>query len=189
MTPGYYTAPRKTNVAEWFTYLEREIPWEDHTPVRRECFLSSFGDVAYTYGSGRGERTYTSIPMLEPITRVQAGINGHLGVSMNVCFLNYYRGEHDHLGWHADDHPGTDHTQPICVVSFGAPREIWWRFNGETGIVPPERRKLLAAGSLFVMPPGFQQDYQHRIPKSDRPVGPRISLTFRSFLRDPLAPP
>lgn len=187
MKPDYYAAPPETDCAEWFTYLQG-LPWEDHTPVRRECFMSALGPVTYTYGSGRGERTYTSIPISEAVDRIRKiGINAFLGVRMNVCFLNFYRGERDHLGWHADDHPGTDHTQPICVVSFGAAREIWWRKKGETGVVPPEQRRLLEAGSMFVMPPGFQQEYEHRIPKADRVIGPRISLTFRCFLDTPQA--
>jgi alkylated DNA repair dioxygenase AlkB len=38
---------------------------------------------------------------------------------------------------------------------------------------------VLAAGSLLVMPAGFQQSYQHCIPKSQIPCGSRVNLTFR----------
>jgi hypothetical protein len=32
------------------------------------------------------------------------------------------------------------------------------------------------------MLPGMQDTHYHRIPKSDREVGPRISLTFRGYV-------
>jgi len=50
------------------------------------------------------------------------------------------------------------------------------------GAVPPEDRYLLERGSIFIMPPGFQDVMYHRIPKHPKPCGWRISLTFRKFL-------
>lgn len=44
----------------------------------------------------------------------------------------------------------------------------------------PEK-KLLQHGSLCLMHAGMQDTHQHRIPKVDREVGPRISLTFRGY--------
>jgi alkylated DNA repair dioxygenase AlkB len=50
----------------------------------------------------------------------------------------------------------------------------------------PPSRQMLQNGSLFLMPAGFQQTYQHKIPKAGfTPCGPRISLTFRA-LHDPV---
>ena len=56
----------------------------------------------------------------------------------------------------------------MVVLSLGEEREIWWRKIGEKGETPPERRQLLESGSLFIMPPGFQQIYEHRIPKGSK---------------------
>jgi len=41
--------------------------------------------------------------------------------------------------------------------------------------------KRLVFKQLFIMPPGYQDNFYHKIPKHDRPCGWRISLTFRSF--------
>lgn len=160
-----------------------EVPWTRRTETRQEAFMA-LEPTSYTYGSGNGVRTYTSIP---PTPTVRGILLAHQGPHLeaawrpNVCFLNLYQDHQDHLGWHADDSPGTDHNAPIIVVSFGAAREIWWRRKGETGTVPPEQRQLLEHGSVFVMYPGMQRTHQHRIPKGDRPMGPRVSLTFRRF--------
>lgn len=49
------------------------------------------------------------------------------------------------------------------------------------GDIPMNWRQKLADGSLFVMPAGMQDTHKHRISRSDRPCGPRISLTFRCW--------
>lgn len=49
------------------------------------------------------------------------------------------------------------------------------------GRQPANQRVKLEETSLFIMPPGYQENYFHRIPKHDRPCGWRISLTFRKF--------
>jgi len=69
----------------------------------------------------------------------------------------------------------------IHVVSFGVEREIWWKEKEFKGLVPQENRQLLKSGSIFIMPAGFQANHFHKIPKADREVGPRVSLTFRNY--------
>ena len=170
--------------------LISDTPWLDRTATRRECFMSESGGISYTYGQGRGVRTYQSVPYTPIVRDVLWGVNNLLATRgyptpLNGCFLNCYMDEHQHLGWHADDFERMDHGYPIVSVSFGQPREIWWRLRGATGQTPSDCRKLLESGSVFVMPPGMQNTHEHRIPKGDRLMSPRVSLTFRRFLPDP----
>lgn len=171
--------------------LLTEIPWESRAETRRECFMTpGVVPYTYTYGQGRGVRDYTSIPMSDFVAEILNAVNFALSSDartpgwgpMTGCFLNCYEDDHDHLGWHADDFRGMDHTRAVVSVSYGEAREIWWRKFGESGEVPVENRRLLASGSIFVMPPGMQFTHQHRIPKGSRKMGPRVSLTFRAFL-------
>ena len=164
-----------------------EVPWLRVADTRSEFFMAD-AEVSYTYGRGRGERTYTSQPYCAGVRELRDRLNEELArgcfYPLNVCFLNRYDHEREHLGWHADDHPGTDHTRPIAVVSFGQARKIQWRLTSQANGLPfpgEVHEELLEDGSLFVMPPGFQQQYQHRIPKGGRKFGPRVSLTFRAF--------
>lgn len=136
---------------------------------------------SYTYGTPPFDREYHSSPYSPVVEAIRWFLNLD-GLAYNVCFLNRYDEQKNQLGWHADDSPEMDRNHPIAVVSFGAEREIWVRPNGWTGPIPAEWRYRLPDGSLFVMPAGFQDGYQHRIPKSDRPCGIRISLTFRRYL-------
>lgn len=137
-------------------------------------------------GGCRGVRTYTSYPYSVDVAGIRDAVNVELARyrwgPLNVCFLNRYDHEREHLGWHADDHEGTDHTRPIAVVSFGEARDIRWRRLNASADEPGVSAAVLGNGSLFIMPPGFQQEYQHRIPKGARKMGPRVSMTFRAFL-------
>jgi alkylated DNA repair dioxygenase AlkB len=168
-------------------------PWIQVTDARLECFMSAATDT-YTYGEGRGVRTYTPVPYSPLVSRIQETLNNHVSHVLNehpdrsgrynVCFLNRYDNAAMQLGWHSDDSPGMDHDHPIAVVSFGQPREIWWREKEQTGVIPADQRQILEHGSLFVMPAGMQRTHQHRIPKGDRKMDPRVSLTFRHFIPD-----
>ena len=99
----------------------------------------------------------------------------------DVCFLNRYDNQRNHLGWHSDDSPEMDMNHPIAVVSIGAIREIWIKPREFKGEIPLSNRYPLASGSLFIMPAGFQESNLHKIPKHDRKCGGRISLTFRKY--------
>lgn len=160
------------------------IPWERRTPTRLECFMSREGGFEYTYGQGRGIRTYTSIKMSQAVSDIMDRVNGQLPDGwgpMDMCFLNRYDSERDHLGWHADDFIGMDHTKCIAIVSYGQPREILWRVNPLFNSVPVVSSQLLKNGSLFLMPPGMQKTHQHKIPKGSCKMIPRVSLTFRAI--------
>lgn len=157
------------------------LQWQTQRSARHEYFMSDTSR-SYTYGNrGTGDATYQSSPFTEMVGMMRDQLNKELGTAFNVCFLNKYDNEQQHLGWHADDFPGMVASEPIACVSFGAEREIWVKPKGETGLVPPEQRIKLEQGSVFLMPPGYQDTHLHRIPKHDRPCGFRISLTFRTF--------
>ena len=170
------------------------VPWGTFTEARQECFMA-LTPTSYTYGSGRGVRTYESIPFLPWVEAIRQHLNTspliHDGLGFavkarqyNVCFLNRYEDAGQHLGWHADDSPGMNHEHPIAVVSFGQAREIWWKPQSATGPIPGEQKQLLEHGSIFVMPVGFQRAYFHKIPKGDRKMEPRVSLTFRHYVSE-----
>jgi alkylated DNA repair dioxygenase AlkB len=194
-----YIPPPKGDVARGvadgtFAHVRDDLTWLEVAAARKEYFMSS-SPRSYRYKTWDGEREYHSAPftvpvfgllealrMLPQVLPTQAAALGLTALDFNVCFLNRYDTQHGHLGWHADDSPEMSHDHPIAVVSLGAEREIWWKPKTEKGETPPERRRLLEHGSVFVMPAGFQRDHLHRIPKCDRAVGTRISLTFRHYL-------
>lgn len=160
-----------------FNDILTEIEWEQRDAPRKECFLSTRSD-SYTYGSGNGERTYYPKPYGHYAKTLLSVAETFAECKFEACFLNYYEGPRDHLGWHADDSPVIDMERPIVVISLGASREIWFRKNDSRDV----EKQLLAPGSILIMKAGMQLTHQHRIPKHGANCGSRISLTFRGLL-------
>lgn len=169
---------KETKESDEFLEHLKQLKWLKAKDAREELFMS---DADRTYQYGDMKYKYESIPFTTPTRALLNHLNRLFGFDLNVCFLNKYNDEKNALGWHSDDSPEIDQTQPIVVVSFGAEREIWWKEKSYKGEIPKENRQLLEHGSAFIMFPGFQEKYFHKIPKNDRPCGTRISLTFRKY--------
>lgn len=155
------------------------LDWEQRAGNRLEYWTNTLGQP-YTYGVGPGERTYLSRKTHSAIDLVRERLLARTGIFFHGCFINFYRDGRDSLGWHADDSESIDHTKPIAVVSFGGEREIQWREQGAKGM-ESIHSQLLEDGSLFLMPAGMQQTHFHRIPRADKTVEPRMSMTFRAL--------
>lgn len=170
------------------------LDWERRSDApRSEYYCNDYNDP-YTYGRGAGRRTYEPRYMAECIWDVRRPLEKLCGCVFDTVFLNRYLNQSDHLGWHSDDSPEMDDTRPVVSVSLGVEREIWVRPkpSGLTSLpvkLKEERERdlirkfKLAHGSAFIMPPGFQDRFQHKIPKASFMCGERISLTFRGYVR------
>lgn len=184
--------------AHIYNTLWEELAWVRHDKVpRREYYCPELSrQLPYTYGKGAGVRTYEPQPMHPLISQVWVMAEDAAGCKFDVCFLNGYEDQSDHLGWHADDSPEMDDSRPIAIVSLGAEREIWFRPKPDDALAggvtkrelfgnppPAHDALLLQHGSLCLMAPGMQDTHQHRIPKAGRIAGERISFTFRGFDR------
>jgi alkylated DNA repair dioxygenase AlkB len=192
-----------------FKDLRDELDWERRGDAPRGEYYCNDFERSYIYGSGRGRRLYEPRPWHPTIMAIRRLLELEAGTKFEVCFLNRYMNQSDHLGWHADDSPEMDDARPIAVVSLGVEREIWFREKppalveaGEEQRSGYERRwrdrmtlkrrqeplpsakLLLGNGSLLLMAPGMQETHQHRIPKSSAKCGERISLTFRGYVRE-----
>ena len=159
--------------------LTNDLEWVRHgkTP-RMEYYTNDIG-VSYTYGMKEYAREYLPQPKHKLISDIELKLREECGVPFEVCFLNRYEDQSDHLGWHSDDSPEMDDNRPICIISLGVEREIWFKPIGGTN---DDVTKLkLGHGSLCIMPAGFQDTHMHRIPKASFMCGRRISLTYRGY--------
>lgn len=185
MTPEF--VPSYTS-EDLFDILRSEVAWVNRESPRDECFMAAPGAPAvYSYGNDNAKRTalhtYHAVPMHPRVLALMEKLNADYGTTYNVCVLNYYKDQHQHLGWHPDNSPEQDLQHPIAVVAFGAERYIWVKHKSEKGPIPDSQKFLMTQGSLFIMPGGYQDEHLHRIPKHDRPCGGRISLTYRKLER------
>ncbi|MEC3953449.1 alpha-ketoglutarate-dependent dioxygenase AlkB [Nocardia sp. CDC153] len=101
---------------------------------------------------------------------------GELGEPFTTAGLCYYRDGEDSVAWHGDTfgRGATDDTM-VAIVSVGAARALLLRPRGGGASV----RYPLGHGDLIVMGGSCQRTWEHAIPKTKRPVGPRISIQFR----------
>jgi alkylated DNA repair dioxygenase AlkB len=172
---GSFLTPSEAEIL--FMLLE-VLPWTRGKfmgrPVPREEIW--IGPYAYRF-SGRtlGTASWTS-----ELSEIRNKIKRAYGGKYNSVLLNRYADAQDSVSWHSDDEPEMDSTHPIASVSLGASRAFLVRpIADNQSTKRAVRSYLLNSGSLLIMPPAFQQKYQHCVPKSKTPCGARINLTFR----------
>ena len=80
------------------------------------------------------------------------------------------------MAWHGDTiGRGSTQDTMVAILSLGTPRSLLLRPLGGG----PALRYDVGHGDLLVMGGSCQRTWQHAIPKSARPTGPRISVQFR----------
>jgi alkylated DNA repair dioxygenase AlkB len=100
-----------------------------------------------------------------------------LGERFMTAGLCLYRDGRDSVAWHGDTiGRGSREDTMVAILSLGTPRPLLLRPAGGGG---PTLRHDLGHGDLLVMGGSCQRTWQHAIPKSARPTGPRISVQFR----------
>jgi alkylated DNA repair dioxygenase AlkB len=100
-----------------------------------------------------------------------------LGEPFRTAGLCLYRDGSDSVAWHGD-RIGRGSTQDtmVAIVSLGEPRALRLRPRGGGA---PSLRFDVGHGDLLVMGGSCQRTWEHCVPKTSRPVGPRISVQFR----------
>jgi alkylated DNA repair dioxygenase AlkB len=85
------------------------------------------------------------------------------------------------MGWHSDDEAELGPHPLVASISLGAERRFLVRRKGESR----SAELVLGCGSLLLMKRGCQEIYQHSVPKTRKPLGLRINLTFRQIKVQP----
>lgn len=178
LVPGWLPA---AEAASLLATLETELPWQQtQTRIYGRDFatprLTAWqGEAAYAYSGTRHEPAgwHPATAALRERLEVRAGA----GAAFNSCLGNLYRDGRDSVSWHADNEPELGAEPVIASVSLGAARAF--------SVKPRHLADLqrwsveLAAGDLLIMRGRSQVDYLHAVPKTARPVGRRLNLTFR----------
>ena len=99
-----------------------------------------------------------------------------LGEPFRTAGLCYYRDGRDSVAWHGDTiGRGAKEDTMVAIVSIGAQRTLLLRPRSGG----PTVRQSLGPGDLLVMGGSCQRTWEHAIPKTSKPIGPRISIQFR----------
>lgn len=171
-------------VADLYAALNDEIPWARHRlrifgreveAPRLSCWI---GDPGATYRySGT---SFAPLPWPEVLVPVREAVSEAASVTFNSVLANLYRDGRDAMGWHSDDESELGPRPVIASLSLGATRRFVLKARQPDADGVLSRHVLeLAHGSLLLMRGDTQARYRHALPRTGRPVGPRINLTFR----------
>ena len=152
----------------WFDALRNGVAWQ----AQRRPMYDRVVDVPRLVAAYRLDDP--GLP--ESLVRAAGLLRADTGEPFNAVGLNYYRDGRDSVAPHNDKLHSLVPAHPIALLSLGAPRRMTIRAK------LPQRHVQhidLQPGSLLMMSHVSQLHYEHGIPKTREPVGPRISLAFR----------
>ncbi len=109
--------------------------------------------------------------------RLSAHYRDELPEGFATAGLCLYRDGNDSVAWHGDT-IGRGRTEDtlVAIISLGGPRALLLRPRGGGAAC---RRFVLGHGDLLVMGGACQRAWEHAVPKTTKPCGPRISVQFR----------
>ncbi|MFI4954483.1 MAG: alpha-ketoglutarate-dependent dioxygenase AlkB family protein [Gammaproteobacteria bacterium] len=173
-----------SEASDLFASLIQELDWhsvkiklfgKEHTAPRLVCWYGEPG-IQYQY-SNLTHMATSWAPKLEGLNQ---RLKTEFGVQFNSVLGNFYRNGSDSMGWHQDNEKELGLLPCIASVSLGACRKFKFRHR-KTGIL---KTVELSSGSVLMMGGTLQQHWQHALPKTRKPCGQRINLTFRKILDD-----
>jgi alkylated DNA repair dioxygenase AlkB len=185
--------------------LLTELPWEVHRirmfgrvvdSPRLSCWIGDPG-ASYAYSGTRFEPH----PWPDVLLPIRERASATCGEDFDSVLANLYRDGRDSMGWHRDDEPELGPGPVIASLSLGATRRFLLKPNQGQGPRDAGSRServqgsargtglsrgrsstvalVLAHGSLLLMRGDTQRNVRHALPRTARPVGPRVNLTFR----------
>jgi alkylated DNA repair dioxygenase AlkB len=172
----------KTEADAIFEQLSNDIPWQ-HDEIRVFGKTHPQPRLTALYGNEGKLYSYSNIkmqphpwnPLLE---KIKSKVESVSDANFSTVLLNLYRDGKDSNGWHADNEKELGDNPIIASLSFGAERVFQLKHNT---IVDVKKSITLEHGSLLLMKGSTQHHWKHQIPKTAKPVGTRINLTFRSI--------
>jgi alkylated DNA repair dioxygenase AlkB len=166
--PGWLTGADRL-----FELLVTDVPWQAEQRQMYERVVS----VPRLLAHYREHR-----PLPHPVlTEAREALGAHYAAELGEPFVSaglcYYRDGRDSVAWHGDRIGRGDREDTmVAILSVGEPRALLLRpLHGGGATV----RQLLGHGDLLVMGGSCQRTWEHAVPKTLRPVGPRISIQFR----------
>lgn len=111
-----------------------------------------------------------------PLQKIKSLVESVCETNFTTVLLNYYRDGNDGNGWHADNEKELGMNPIIVSLSLGAERNFQLKHNSDAS---QKKNIILENGSLLLMKGTTQHFWKHQVPKTAKPVGSRINLTFR----------
>ena len=156
-----------------FERLAERVPWKAERRRMYDRVVEVPRLLAF-YGEGET----LPDPVLDDARRaLDAHYGEELGEPFRTAGLCFYRDGRDSVAWHGDTiGRGSTQDTMVAILSVGFARPLLLRPRGGGG---RSLRYDLGHGDLVVMGGSCQRTWEHAVPKTTRPAGPRISIQFR----------
>lgn len=178
--PNFYSFLEANSI---FEKLLNEIPWQqDDIKVYGKVYAQP--RLTALFGNDGKPYSYSNIKM-QPhpwnliLQKMKFQIENVIAENFTTVLLNLYRNGKDSNGWHADNEKELGTNPVIASLSFGEERYFHLQHNTDKEL---KLKILLEHGSLLVMKGTTQHFWKHQIPKTAKPIGNRINLTFRKIV-------
>jgi alkylated DNA repair dioxygenase AlkB len=164
----------------YFSNLRSTLPWQQERitmfgrSVLQPRLQAWHGDVAYTYSG----LTMSPHPWTPDLNELKARCEAIANVQFNSVLANLYRHGQDSMGWHQDNEPELGRNPVIASVNLGETR----RFLLRNLHCKTQLEYELSHGALLIMAGELQHHWKHALPKTAKPKGERINLTFRHIV-------
>lgn len=162
-----------------FQGLRKNILWKQESMYMYGKKIE-FPRLTAWYGDNDKPYTFSGItlqplPWTSEILKIKQKIEPIAKTEFNSVLLNLYRSGNDLISWHTDAEKELGINPVIASSNFGATRKFQLRH-----IKTNEKLEIeLGHGSLLIMQGELQHFWQHQVPKTSKPIGERINLTFR----------
>jgi alkylated DNA repair dioxygenase AlkB len=153
-----------------------DTPWKQTT---QKLWEKEYLTPRLTCWYGDTDRIAGTLPWTPELQMIREIVERLAGIRFNSVLLNYYRDGNDSVAWHSDKESIMGSQPVIASVSFGEVRSFDIRRKSNHNEKYSVR---LEHGSFLLMKSGLQENWEHRIAKSTKPMKPRINLTFRLII-------
>ncbi len=165
----------RASADNYYKTLLHQTPWEQKPITIFEKTLPTPRLTAW-YGRHR-DRSRADTPLTPLLQEIKTKVEQACGIPFTSVLLNLYRDGKDSVAWHRDNERELGPRPVVASVSFGETRpfEIRHKFRKDLEKI----RIPLEHGSFLLMAGTMQHFWEHQIPKTSKPISPRINLTFR----------
>ena len=146
-------------------------------------FISSSSEP-YGWNSSKGEVVINPHALVHfpTVKRIIGKIFSKLGYSMNSALVSCYANGCVNCRLHEDGEDTMDQSQAICVLSLGTVRKVEFVGNDKTHKYKADLTIEPEDCSLYIMKPGCQSLFKHRVRRDKSIHDHRISISFRCFV-------
>ncbi len=161
----------------YYNTLLTQTPWREYQMPMYDKTVTVPRMISWHEDNDNAGVDPTTPELTEDLKAIRTRVEAELNLKFNAVLLNLYRNGKDSVTWHSDKTNKSGNDPVIASVTFGETRLFRLRHKTNKNIHQVEIP--LHHGSFLLMAGTTNSFWEHQVPKTARPVLPRINLTFR----------